>query len=1098
MALEPAGVVLQAQNSQAYLATLERINKAQQQAFDPASLKAYQDAAKRLGDAYKDIPKNIPKQLPLPKPDEADKLRQALETLGRTGKYTMVQISEETRKLNEALQTVRKSGQFKLEVGAPEIISSDKLGSLTKSLDDTFKGGNKFNGFVRSAIGDVNDLTGMITGLLGKFTLVAGVLKVVNDTIQFFNQSVAIAQRNETLSVSLQEIGTQAGYSNKQIDLAVKLLNKQGITTQAASQSLLRMARANISWAEASKLAAIAQGSAVVAGINSSDAFERLVTGIQKQEPELLDELSITLRREVAYKAMAEQLGVNTKQLTDAQKQQAILNSIYEQSQSVLGVYGAAMETSGKQQASMARYIEETQNNFGKLLLPLTAARVEMETNFWKAMQQLSKGLAEFKPILDSLGRGFEQFIYRIMLPKEAMAGYDEARETLKNFGVDGQESADIIKNAMESIKGGTSQNDLFKELTQQFKELGAAGPQAETQAKALIATLYQYNDAIKAMPEQKSFWERIGEGIYNFARLGAAGFVAFVTAIEVGKKQIEYNLSAIKGSFEILLAVAEKDYATAATKFMNLSSEIKPPPALDFGKEFESNMAGFMEKFPQLYKSWDELNETVTGSSDDLRLAQDNLATAVEDASDAIENQIDALEASKAAYNKIKDIQENFQDAQAQAKEDYEKGLAQAEEKYLKERAQKIAEFNQKLAEFDAENARKRQQMIEEYEAGQANRLKQFNLQQAQAQQQYDLKVSQDKRKFYDDQKRQLRAFQLSQMQEQRRFQIDDRRLRADGDVLALMEARENFELSQQEKQENFQNAKTDATEAFDEQRRQAQENFDLQQQMAKDSFALQTEMQREEFQRRLQEFDENVAMQREKMIAAHQQELADLELKFEEEKVKLGEQYQERMAMAEEQRNKQLQALGDGLKEEGKLTEEGMKEIADKISELFGSDAAGDQLIKGWSERSENEINNVVDAISAQIEELKAQLKEGTQAISDIASTPIKSSPGAKAGFGPTPNTISTGSKPIGARSGFNGTVTGPKTFQIEPGVHEHVAITPANRFNGNIKVSGSTQHNITGVSQQNNDAIANQIADTLVGEIRLAVRKLARRGS
>lgn len=1020
MALEPAGVILQAQGAQAYLATLERINKAQQQAFNPASLKDYQDAASRLRDVYKDLPKNIPKQIPLPKPDEANKLKEALDTLGRTGKYSIQQVSEETRRLNEALQTVRKSGQFTLDIKQP--IKSDKLGELTNRLDQTM--GNPFKGLV----GDVNELTGAVAGLVGKFTLVAGVLKIAHDLFSFGQTAIAVAQRNETLAVSLQEVGTQAGYSQDQIKLATQLLTKQGITTQASQQSLLRMARANISWAEASKLAAIAQGSAVVAGINSSDAFERLVTGIQKQEPELLDELGITLRREKAYEAMAAQLGVSTKQLTDAQKQQAILNSIYEQSESVLGVYDAAMDTSGKQQASLARYIEETQNNLGKMLLPLTETKVEMETGFWKAMQKITLGLQALAPLL-----------------------------------------SDVLPDAFGPLK------DAFASL------LG--------------------------IDENFDFIDRLGEGIYNFSRLAVAGFAATRAAGQTAVKQLMDYWNSL---FDMMSKGFSGDFTGAANAF-KASVTTLSDTGDEFVANFQNNMGRILEEYPDLTKSWGDITKGVAGDSEDLRLAQEGVAAAVADASEAIEGQIEALEATKDAYNKIKDIQENFQSAQQQAKEDYEKGLADAEEKYLKERERKIAEFNKKLAEFDAESARKRAKMIDEFEIAQANRLREFNLQQSQAQQQYDLKVVQDKRKFYDDQKRQLRDFQLNQRQELRRFNIEDRRLRADGDVLALMEARENFELEKKEKKENFDNAKVDATEAYEEQRRQARENFDLQQQMARDSFALQTEMQREEFQRRLQEFDENTALQREKMIEAHALELEELAIKFEEEKVKLKEQYDERMAMAQEQRDKQLAALGDSLKAEGELTEEGMKEIAAKISELFGDDAAGDQLIKGWSERSENEINNMVDAIAAKIEELKGQLKSGSEAInetlSNVGSSSSSPDPGTSGGrwgrggqgSGGTPTTTSSiqmGTRRIGARQGFNGFVTGPKTFQVEPGMREHVAITPANSIRGNIVVSGRTQHDITGASPQASDMMAQQIAATLVSEIRVAVKKLSRR--
>lgn len=210
---------------------------------------------------------------------------------------------------------------------------------------------------------------------------------------QFFAASTEVALRNETLKVSLDEIGKAVGYTQKQIDYAIESLREQGITTSAAEKALMRMARANIEWSEAAKLAAIAQGSAITAGMTSSEAFERLVTGIQKREPELLDELGITLRRGEAYKRLAAELGKNADELTEQEQMQAILNEVYRQSGAVLGVYDAAMTTAGKQQTTIIRLIEETQNNLGQMGLAFKSAGTTMEMDFWKGAQKATLGL---------------------------------------------------------------------------------------------------------------------------------------------------------------------------------------------------------------------------------------------------------------------------------------------------------------------------------------------------------------------------------------------------------------------------------------------------------------------------------------------------------------------------------------------------------------------------------------------------------------------------------------------------------------------------------------------------------------------------------
>lgn len=1024
MALEPAGVELTAKNYDSYLKQMREIERAHKAAFSDTSFKAYEDALKRLADTTKSLPKTIPTPK-LPPPEDAKRLQAALDTLGKSGKYAIAEVDAEVRKLDEALKTVQKSGQFQIQGKFANV------GDLTKKLDDALaapKSASGFSGLIKTVTGDVGDLTGMLGGLIGKFTLVAGAIKLVNDTLQFFSQAINVAQRNETLRVSLEEVGGAAGYTSKQIELAIGLLNKQGITTQASQQSLMRMARANISWAEASKLAAIAQGSAVVAGMNSSDAFNRLVTGIQKMEPELLDELGITLRRTDAYDKYAASVGKNAKSLTDQEKQQAILNEIYRQSEAVLGVYDAAMETSGKKQASLARLIEETQNNVGKLLLPLQETSVEMQTNFWKGAQQVSKALQSWAPLLS-----------------------------------------------------GAIPSGLGK----------------------LPALIGDWVSAMMGLKEGQSFIDRISEGIYNFGRM----FVVTLTFTRtVGETVINEMIGGWGKFFEMVSEAAKGEFGNAAVIAKSSWGAVADLPN-EIGRNFQTNLLNVLEEYPDLMKSWDEVNAAVEGSAEDLRLETDQLSTSIEDQEAAIEKLIDSLEATKDAYKKAKDIQQNFQESQTKAKAEYEKGLKEAEKKYLAERAKMVEEFNKKLAEFDAESARKRAQMIDDFEFQQANRLKEFNLQRQQSEDSFNLKVAQDKRKFYDDQKRALRDFQLNMMQAQRQFSITDRRLRADGDVLALMEAREDFELQQQESKENYKNTQQTAKEAYEEQQRTASENFMLQEQQARESFALQTEIQRQEFQRRLEEYDANIAQQREKMLEAHAQELADLDAKYEEEKAKLFEQYQEKLATAQEQRDEQLKALGDSLKEEGRITEEGMKEIATKISEVFGDEAAGDKLIQGWSERSQDEINNVVDEITAKINELKESMENASTAIQDMGSgTKYSTNPSSYGNVPGNPNApgyYGQGDKPIGARHGFQGVVMGPKTFKIEPGMKEHVQITPLNR-GGNVKHSGAIgmNLNVSGMGGNMDDQLAQAIIEKASGAVveglKMSIRRLSRRGN
>ena len=115
------------------------------------------------------------------------------------------------------------------------------------------------------------------------------------------------------------------------------------ITTrlQQASQGMLGFQEAAQSAAigaakgfSSSQLEKLAEGSVKLSnrlGRSYEDTYDRLVRGISKAEPELLDELGITLRLETATRKYADALGVNVKTLTEAQRSQAVYNEAVEQ-----------------------------------------------------------------------------------------------------------------------------------------------------------------------------------------------------------------------------------------------------------------------------------------------------------------------------------------------------------------------------------------------------------------------------------------------------------------------------------------------------------------------------------------------------------------------------------------------------------------------------------------------------------------------------------------------------------------------------------------------------------------------------------------------
>ncbi|HOI17615.1 MAG TPA: hypothetical protein PK036_14860, partial [Geobacteraceae bacterium] len=166
---------------------------------------------------------------------------------------------------------------------------------------------------------------------------------------EYIKDAALLAARYETLGAAMNVVGNNAGYTARQMAEYQKELQKTGIAMIEARESLTRMASAHMDLSKAAQLARIAQDAAVIGGINSSEAFSRMVSGIQRGETEILKTIGINVNFENSYKNLADQLGKTSKELTETEKVTARTNAVMDQGTSISGAYEAAMGTAGKQ-----------------------------------------------------------------------------------------------------------------------------------------------------------------------------------------------------------------------------------------------------------------------------------------------------------------------------------------------------------------------------------------------------------------------------------------------------------------------------------------------------------------------------------------------------------------------------------------------------------------------------------------------------------------------------------------------------------------------------------------------------------------------------
>jgi len=365
------------------------------------------------------------------------------------------------------------------------------------------------------------DSTGAVTGIRGveqetkrsvsemeKYWLRLGAAIAATFTLykaaDIIRDSTMIASRVETLGVVMEAVGKNAGYSKAEVAAYSESVKQMGITTQASHQTVIRMMQAQMDLNQASNLARVAQDAAVIGNINSSEALERMIQGIQRGETEIMKTIGLNVSFENSYKVLAAQLGKNTDQLTETEKIQARTNITLEAGARIAGTYEAAMGTVGKQLLSLDRYIEEVQLKLGKLFTPMLSVAIQITT---QSLQELNKQFDEFNESGEQaswaygLAEGMKALAVYVI---GVAAAFDIAGTAIGEFFAKVTERAknmvtspvQYFKNIFNDETGtpGYDQTaatlDKYAALMDKIWKIGAGGGASKTETSSAIAAL--------------------------------------------------------------------------------------------------------------------------------------------------------------------------------------------------------------------------------------------------------------------------------------------------------------------------------------------------------------------------------------------------------------------------------------------------------------------------------------------------------------------------------------------------------------------------------------------------------------------------------
>lgn len=389
------------------------------------------------------------------------------------------------------------------------------------------------------------------------------------------------------------------------------------LTFQEASSAAAIGVASGLSAGQLTELAEGASAVSKVLGRDVSDSFDRLVRGVTKAEPELLDELGITLRLEDAKRKYAAANGKTVKSLSLLEQKQAVLNEVQSQLNTKFIATTEAIEIQESAIKKVGVAFSDVFNSFSNII----AGPVEKAANFFadniKSFIALI-GLFVYsiaKDMLPSLDGFIERAELAASKAGDAVAKAQGEVAALQSASSPSQ----VVSGALQGVKAKKGSGiDRLRNQEQLTKRQAATLLRYANLEKGVYRDLTKYQQVVykKALQDiigqKETFWQKSKRGWYslgNTIEIQAKRARATWTKAMAGIKKVTVgtldfiNKYATKAIVVIAIAQMLLDAANAAGKFLGVIQDA-PKPLQDLKNEIDANvekMGSLSEEFSKL-----------------------------------------------------------------------------------------------------------------------------------------------------------------------------------------------------------------------------------------------------------------------------------------------------------------------------------------------------------------------------------------------------------------------------------------------------------------------------------------------------------------
>jgi len=219
-----------------------------------------------------------------------------------------------------------------------------KAKKTSKELDKTGKSAHtadrRLKGAAQASSNTSKNFSKMSQGISGGLVPAYATLAASLFALGAVYRSLQEAANFETLQKSQAVYAASTGVALDTVARKLQIATGHQIDLQKAGESAAIMIAKGYNTSQIEEVAKASRGAAQALGRNFEDTFNRIVQGTTKAEPELLDELGITLRLKKATEDYGRLVGKNADELTTYERSQAVLNETLRQAAENFGEIG--------------------------------------------------------------------------------------------------------------------------------------------------------------------------------------------------------------------------------------------------------------------------------------------------------------------------------------------------------------------------------------------------------------------------------------------------------------------------------------------------------------------------------------------------------------------------------------------------------------------------------------------------------------------------------------------------------------------------------------------------------------------------------------